>query len=229
MDDIIQRVINFFTSTAHSIGKKLIIAILALIVIVLINDHFGISYYYFTNMKIEHFRKIEEAKSYCANDSSLVAYFNEIEHNSLNRKTYIAKFLELFEKKPKTSDIQPLNNGKKKNTPKFIERLPENPSRLKIWNTITATPIAVYLLIISFCAIIFAFTKKDLNHRRIIVLAGFFMIFLSLLLGWIFQFILGSIPVIYERAYINYIINFLINVIAIIIVNKQFQNKKKPG
>lgn len=230
--EILQPIINWFTDRDRPLTKRILIGVLSILIIFLVDNIFGFSYILIQNIKVNHVIKLEEAKNLAKDDIYVLEYLSNIERSSIERMNIFQRTLTLLENSPKTSDIQSLGNINNENIPKFIEQLPEMPIRSKRWNTITATPIAVYLLIISFVVIIFAFTKNDLSHRRIIALVGLFMIFLSLSLGWIIQFILGSIPVIYDRAYINYTINILINVILFIItyinLNKKKNNKETP-
>lgn len=230
MEKIIEWIKEFFTSKTHSIGKKMGIAFLTLFVIFFINDYMGISYFYITNMKINHIIKIEEAKYYCKNDTTLIEYLNKIEQKSLNKKSYITKFIDLFEKSSNLKEKTIINKhdnvvAENKSDRKLQSILKENPVRSKLWNTITSSFTQIIGVLLAFFLMITSFFSSK-GERFNLFLASIFLLIICTSLIWFLQWIFGLIPVIWDRAYINYVINLILNLLLTLITYHFSKNIK---
>ncbi|NOU19551.1 MAG: hypothetical protein HOO91_18500 [Bacteroidales bacterium] len=241
--DILKEILKFFTDKTNSTTTKFFGIIVFVLVIFFIDNLLGFSFYYSNNQKINQLLNIEKLKRECPENPAILSSLNEAEEDILQRKNIIKSFFELFSKedfdikkhkaqihidtvfveriinsKPfnDTSNIQLL---KKESTPKKKETT--FVSRSKLWHTLSSSFILIVVLI-GF-PIIFIFAEKTFNWDTLFVLI-FILIFLAGLI-WIYQFILGLIPVIMGKVWINYLLNSFIHGFSIWIIIYSIKKK----
>lgn len=234
MSELLKRIFDFLTNRKLHVSKKIIISILSILAIILLDNYYGFSYYFLSNLKVEHVRKIEEAKRYALNDSVLTIYLNQIEAKSIARDTYIDNFFELFKSEPKNEitessilEIKTKSEYESKNTPASAEKwFPEKPIRSKLWHTITSSFAPILGVFISFIALIISFFNKS-GERFMMLLGSILLFVLFAFLIWVLQWLLGLIPVILNRAYLNYILSISLNIVFIIGLYKLGKKQKQ--
>lgn len=84
----------------------------------------------------------------------------------------------------------------------------EIKSRSRLWHTLTSSYFLIFLMII---LPVFPFTEKPFNWNLLIGVLFFAILCAGLI--WLNQYILGLIPLIFNKPWINYILNILIHTI----------------
>jgi len=97
-------------------------------------------------------------------------------------------------------------------------------TRSKLWHTISSTCALIFLIIVF---AIFPFTEKKFSWNTffgvillILVLVGFI---------WLFQFLFGLIPVIWNRPWLNYILNIIIQTVFWVTIGFVVNNNEKKS
>jgi len=218
--DLIERIVNFFTSKDHSPLSKVSWGIIIILLIFGVDNYLGFSFHYRSSKKVEQIKNIEETKKNCENNPDLIKSLNELENDIINRKDIFQHFIALFDREELKNDIDntykvedPENNNKVEDF--FINLFPEMPQRSQLWHTISSSALWILLfvglVVYSFC-IPFIKEKKKGN-----IALGILSLFVTLaILTWLFQFLFGLIPVILNRAYLNYLIQILFQILIII-------------
>lgn len=232
---IIDWLLKWLTDKAKPISSKIAFVLFALIIIFVMNDLIGFSFYYINNKKIEHIKNIEEAKSYCGNNPKVQEYINNLEYEALNHKGYIQEFKELFEKKDVNadSDIDSKNNivDNSKSSDNWninnviMKIFPEYPYKSQLIHTITSATLPLLLmLLISFALLVVPFMDIE-NKLQVWIGVIFFLIFLAAI-TWVLELVWGLLPVILDRSYINYCIQLLPQILVSVLIWRTSRTKK---
>ncbi|MCY1719575.1 hypothetical protein OU798_04440 [Prolixibacteraceae bacterium Z1-6] len=99
--------------------------------------------------------------------------------------------------------------------------------RSRLWHTISSGALIVVLALFVFILMLFVpfYSKKE---NRLSVFIGILMVFPFLAMWlWLFQWLLGLIPVINNMPWINYLINIGVNILIVIALTLYFQRKEK--
>lgn len=242
--DFIKEIFKFFIDKNYSITSKFVGIVIPILILFFIDNLLGFSFYYSNNQKITQLMNIEKLKNECYDNSYVLESLNETEKAILERKNVISLFLELFSKE---------NLDVKKQEPQiridtaYIERADtvvirdatinanfqqsENSiknnetvvvSRSRLWHTLTSSYFFIFLLII---LPIVPFTEKSFSWSTMIGMLLVMIIVAGLI--WLNQFLLGLIPIIFKRVWINYVINILIQGIVFTIAIVWFNEKPK--
>lgn len=215
MEEIIKRFIGFFESDRISVSRKIGIPLLVILAILLLDNVFGISYYWMNKMETDYIVKVEEAKRICGGDSVLVSHFNEKIENAINRQNIFQWFGSLF-KNTKLDDVKEANDTNL-NTNIFnrIEKLFPEIKRNQMWHTITSS--LLWIIFLAFLSLFLIFAPFIVEKDKVATILGVIIgVVILVFLVWITQWIFGLIPVILNRAYINYILQLIINLIPIV-------------
>lgn len=229
MGELIKKIINFFESEKVSAFRKIAIPALVVIVLLSLDNILGISYYWVKGMKIDYIVKIEEAKTKCKSDSIPLSQFNSMMEDAINRRNVFQWFSSLFENsnigKTKKMDVT-TDDG---SFLSIVKTIFPTLGRNQLWHTITSSLLWIIFLFILLLILFFSpfFVEKD---RLSIIMGMLIGIGLLVFLIWLTQWLFGLIPVILGRAYINYIIQLLLNLIPISILTigtiKEVKKKK---
>lgn len=213
--DFLKHVISFFTDREHPLSAKVVGATMFVVAILLLDNIFGISFYYSTKLKIEQLQAIKDLRR-DNNEPKLTVLLNETEKQILERKNVVQIFLGLFTKKKIDSvpNLTPDTVYITKHDTIFVDkhaadleplhRTGSDDSRSQLWHTISSS----YFLIMIFGLMPFMlFMEKRFSWTNLVatlfgmaLLAGFI---------WLNQFLYGLIPLILGKPWINYTINGL--------------------
>ena len=198
MGELISKIWNFFESDKVSISRKITIPILLVLTILMIDNIGGFSYRFTNSQKIDYLLKIEKAKVEFRQDTIVCSILDKMEYDLINRKNVIEQFVDLFDNqeifKSKSSAINKENIDNHK------------ISRNQFWHTISSSLFWIMLLILPF-------TLKENKLSAILVMVIGIGVMVTLI--WITQWLFGIIPIILNRPWINYTIQFIINLIPI--------------
>jgi len=236
MMDIFREIIRFFTTKEFSFTSKLFGVIFVILTIFLIDNLLGFSFYYSNNQKIEQLTTIENLKDKCADNEGLLIVLNGIEEKTINRKNVFENFFDLFNrdeidlKQPEiivrvdTIYIEIKDTIIIGDTIQIIPKITEiqneiresivtyKKSRSQLWHTISSS---FFLIMMMLSLPILPFTQKKIDWDLVlgvivlmVIIAGFI---------WLNQHLLGLIPVILDRPWINYILNFIIHIFLLLL------------
>lgn len=229
MEEIIKRFISFFESDRISISRKIAIPLLVVLTILLLDNVLGTSYYWINEMETDYIVKVENAKKICESDSILVAHFDEKISHAINRQNIFQWFASLFKntgiENVKESSSTNLNGNIISNIGKWFPEVERN----QMWHTITSS--LLWIIFLAFLSLFLLYAPFVVEKDKVATIFGVIIgIGVLVFLIWITQWIFGLIPVILNRAYINYILQLVINIFPIIALTvgtiKEVKKKK---
>lgn len=215
MEELIRKFIGFFESDRISVSRKIAIPLLMVLVVFLLDNALGISYYWINKMEIDYIVRAEEAKAICESDSIILSHLNDKIEKAINRKNAFQWFASLFENAniEKNEEVSVTNSDR--NILSVIGKWFPELERNQMWHTITSSLLWVILFAILLLFSIFVpfIVEKDKVATSIGVILGLGCL---AFLIWITQWLFGLIPVLFNRAYINYILQLGLNLIPIV-------------
>ncbi|WP_299162802.1 hypothetical protein [uncultured Tenacibaculum sp.] len=219
MDKLIERLLNLFENKSISFSLRTSIFIISIFVITACDYYLNFSYDYHLSKKIEKLESIDKLKKIYKNDSIKMSKINELEIQIFNRKHYSdrLKNLDLSQINPfKESDILTIKKTeiKKDDINKNVK------VRSSLWMILSSNYFFILIIIV---LIILPFTNSV--HRDVPNILGsiagiIILIGIISLVTWIAY----KIPLIYNRPYLNYILNFILHspfLISIYAANKK--------
>lgn len=228
MIDLFKTFLEYVRDKEKPLSRKVIIAIFLLLALLALNEYTGFTYYYPVGKEVEIISNIEVAKT-STNDQEIINYLNEKENDVINRKYLHERFLELFKRDELKKDIVASESNPEieasSNYSEIISKIfPEMPFRSQFWHTVTSAFIPLvglaFLVVFLFIS---PFLKMDEKWASIV--ACILGIMLAAGMIWLMQFLFGLIPVLFNRAYINYAIPIILQIYYIILILRN--NKKK--
>ncbi|WP_339788788.1 hypothetical protein [uncultured Imperialibacter sp.] len=237
--DLFKEFIRFFTDRDYSITSKFVFVIILVAGVLIIDNLLGFSFFYVNQQKIDQLEKIEKLKKISKENKPLVQLLEETENQIINRKTVIEGFLELFSKEQLDNGPAPVfqisdsifivnsdsllfpTDSLKGNVKEFLVADGERKYRSRLWHTITSS----YLLIILMIALPIS-GLSDKPFRWANFLGLLFATGLVAGIVWLNQYLLGLIPVLFNRPWVNYALNFLIQTAIFIWIGLASQKGK---
>lgn len=214
MEELIRKFINFFESDRISVSRKIAIPLLMLLVVLALDNILGISYYWINKIEIDYIVKVEEAKAVCESDSIILFHLDDKIEKAINRKNIFQWFASLFENAniEKNTEVNITNSDG--NILSVIGKWFPEVERNQMWHTVTSSLLWVILFAILLLFLIFAPFVVEKDKVATIIGVIFGLGILAFLI-WITQWIFGLIPVILNRAYINYTLQLGLNLVPI--------------
>ena len=214
MEELIKKFIGFFESDRISVSRKIAIPLLLVLVVLALDNILGISYYWINKIEIDYIVKVEEAKAVCESDSIILSHLDDKIEKAINRKNVFQWFASLFENAnvEKNAEVNITNSDG--NVFSVIGKWFPEVERNQMWHTVTSSLLWVILLAILLLFLIFAPFVVEKDKVATIIGVIFGLGILAFLI-WITQWIFGLIPVILNRAYINYALQLGLNLVPI--------------
>lgn len=214
MEDFFSKIWDFFLSDRISLTPKITIPVVLFLIAFLFVDYYGFFYYYANGKKLDYLAQIEETKEKCASNPLVVSYLEDMEKEAIERKNVFQWFASLFKNEDSLDDFQ-ISNEENNSSSKGLGRIFPPCERNQFWQTLTSSLcwiLVLLVLIFSLASLPFSSSHDKLSSllRLLLGIGGMgFMV-------WLTQWIFGLIPVIGDRAYINYAIQLIINLSFII-------------
>ena len=214
MEELIKKFIGFFESDRISVSRKIAIPLLLVLVVLALDNILGISYYWINKIEIDYIVKVEEAKAVCESDSIILFHLDDKIEKAINRKNIFQWFASLFENAniEKNTEVNITNSDG--NILSVIGKWFPEVERNQMWHTVTSSLLWVILFAILLLFLIFAPFVVEKDKVATIIGVIFGLGILAFLI-WITQWIFGLIPVILNRAYINYALQLGLNLVPI--------------
>ena len=206
MDKLLDRIIKFFDNKSFSFRLRTSIFIISLFALITSDYFFNFTYDYHLNNKIEKLESLNKLKKIYESDSLKIVELTEVENRIFNRTHYSDRLRNL--------DLNQINIFKKSDTTEIINPVIKNdnttinkPIRSVFWMVLTSNYF-FFILIIGL--IIMPFTGSV--HRELKnVLGSIAAIILLIGIIYLITWIAYKIPLLWNRPYLNYILNFLIH------------------
>lgn len=184
--------------------------------------YLGFSYNYHLNNKVEQLDKISNLKKKYQKDSLMIVGLSEMEHKVFYKKHYSDELSYLFLKDSttsKTSEIIDQNNPKNNKPPTITK----SPVRSIYWMIFTSNYL--FVIILPFLIFLPLYSK---DGRKASTLAGWFASLIMFgVFGAITTWIAYQIPVIWNNPIWNYVLNFLIHTLFLILIFRLNNDKEK--
>ena len=97
MSGLIEKILDFFGSTAVSFPKKMTISTLVFMSILLVDNYCGFSYYFVQSYKLDYITSLEDARVKYANDRVVSQELDGMMVNALNRWTVFNAVSDIFQ------------------------------------------------------------------------------------------------------------------------------------
>ncbi|WP_298109430.1 hypothetical protein [uncultured Bacteroides sp.] len=210
MSELISKIWNFFENRRISIPRKISITILIILSILFVDNIVGFSYLYINSQELDYLLKIEKTKVAFNQDTITCKLLDEMKYDFINRRTVVEQFLELFDSRSALKVKASHNNMQQ-------ESDSENIQRNQILHTVSSSLFwIIWLIIFLFMLIISPFAPPD-NKWGLILGMVIGVSGMSILI-WVTQWLFGLVPIFFNRPWINYTLQFILNLIPIFIL-----------
>ena len=205
MDKLLDRVLKFFENKAIHFGLRTSIFIISIFVLTTSDYYFNFSYDYHLNNKIEKLKSINSLKNIYKTDSLKLAELTELENRIFKRTHYSDRLrnldlsqINIFKKSDKTEIKRPVI----KNDNTTINK----PIRSLFWMIMSSSYFFVFTIIIMLILPFTGSVHREIKNILGSIAAIIIIIGIISLITWIAY----KIPLIWNRPYLNYILNFIL-------------------
>ncbi|MFC0878802.1 hypothetical protein ACE01N_19560 [Saccharicrinis sp. FJH2] len=221
MTHILELIKSLFLDNSKSWGFRTAMSISIIVFLIFIDIGLKFTYNIHINNKLDQLTKIQYLKESYSNDSIKLNKIITLEHKVIQSKHYSELLSDLYRKISFKSENIDQNN---------IQNSPTNNNKAKpirniYWMIITSS--FTYILLLPLILFLPLFDK---DFRKASGLFGWIASLVTFTLFIAFMTWLSyKIPLILGRAYLNYIVNFIIHIFLIttlIILNNNNQDKK---
>lgn len=214
MGELIKKLIGFFESDKVSVFRKIAIPVLIVLCLLSLDNILGVSYYFVNGMEVDYIVRIEDAKDKCNSDSIALLHFDNMMKDAIHRKNAFQWFASLFENSNTGCGIED-NISSDEGFLSSVEKIFPTLERNQLWHTLTSSLLWIIAFggLLLFLAFSPFFIEKD---KAATIVGMIFGLGLLVFLIWITQWLFGLIPVIFDRAYINYSLQLGLNLIPIV-------------
>ena len=190
----IKGIFRFFRNKKNSFYKKSFGVFFLFLFILLIDNLLGFSFYYPINQKIGPLTNIAILKNNYAGNDEILTKIDIIEKKIINRKNVLEKIEEKLN---------------------VINESSANRSRSKLWHTLSSSIILIIVGLILFNDLFLGIKVGNFWWQAIPEFLFVFLFLFPIFAGviWINQYLLGFIPVILGRPWINYLLNIVISTV----------------
>jgi hypothetical protein len=206
MDKLIERLLKFFENKSIHFGLRTSLFIISIFVLTTCDYYFNFTYDIHLNNKIEKLESINSLKEIYQTDSLKLTELTELENRIYNRDHYSDRLRNL--------DLNQINIFRKSDTTDIKKPVIKNgntitnkPIRSLFWMVLTSNYFFIILII---GLIIMPFTGSV--HRELKnVLGAIAGIIIIIGIIYLITWIAYKIPLLWNRPYLNYILNLLIH------------------
>ena len=207
MGILIDAIYRYFANDKVPLSTKVKLTILALLALILIDNHHGFSHTVINSYKVDYMMKLESAKQQYKGDTAFVARINhliEIEHN---RKGGVQKFRSLIS--PKVDEKQ------LKRSDELYSKILEE--RDPVIHTFTGAFVTLSFMLFCILAIVINLFRRSERSLNIFFWASI-MVVVSACLTYSISLAWALLEPICGHLWINYIIQAVVNIIIIVLI-----------
>lgn len=207
MISIIETIFRILLDKSSSIGHKTSIFISLIGIVILLDFGFQFSYDIYISNKLSNLEKIDHLKDVYTNDKLKQSFLISTEKRIFENKHY-SEYLSSWIHNLQVED-------KQKDTIEKYDEIPKgkDEKRLLVWMFISSNFIILFTFVVLF--LIGLFLKKEAKRDMLVGLFATFLI--ALIFMAMFTWILSFIPLILNRPYLNYLLNFIIQFILVVL------------
>ncbi|PCH76007.1 MAG: hypothetical protein COB98_07425 [Flavobacteriaceae bacterium] len=204
MNKLLERILNFFENKSIPFRLRTSIFIISIFVLTTCDYYSNFTYDYHLSSKIEKLKSINDLKKIYKSDSLKLSELNELENRIFKRTHYSDRLRNLnLNQILKISDTTKIKSPVVKNDNTIINK----PIRSLFWMVLTSNYFFIILII---TLIVLPFTGSV--HREIKNVLGSIagvLIFIGVI--YFITWVAYQIPLIWDKPYLNYILNFIIH------------------
>jgi len=205
MDKILERIFKFFENKSIHFGFKTSIFIISIFVLFACDYYLDFTYDNHLNNKIEKLQSINNLKKIYKSDSLKLSELTELENRIFKRAHYSDRLrnldlsqINIFKKSDKTEIKRPVI----KNDNTTINK----PIRSLFWMIMSSSYFFVFTIIIMLILPFTGSVHREIKNILGSIAAIIIIIGIISLITWIAY----KIPLIWNRPYLNYILNFIL-------------------
>jgi len=205
MDKILERIFKFFENKSIHFGFKTSIFIISIFVLFACDYYLDFTYDNHLNNKIEKLQSINNLKKIYKSDSLKLSELTELENRIFKRTHYSDRLrnldlsqINIFKKSDKTEIKRPVI----KNDNTTINK----PIRSLFWMIMSSSYFFVFTIIIMLILPFTGSVHREIKNILGSIAAIIIIIGIISLITWIAY----KIPLIWNRPYLNYILNFIL-------------------
>lgn len=194
----IGKLIDYFTNQNYKLAEKFVVTFSILLILLLINNLTGFTYYYSVGKKIELIKELDESIYNNKSDSITMNFALDLKKEIIDEKNLSDRFSNFI------SNINLSKYGKKIQKNKLLFNL----SSSGLW----------YLLIIIIIPLSFLNGLNTPFNEKVIgaIIMGLLLSFFA----WIYYIVFSLIPIINNNWTYNYIINLLLQISSFYLFSK---------
>ncbi|WP_298289175.1 hypothetical protein [uncultured Lutibacter sp.] len=221
MDKLIERILKFFENKSIHFGLRTSLFIISIFVLTTCDYYFNFTYDIHLNNKIEKLESINNLKEIYKTDSLKLYELTELENRIYKRTHYSDRLRNL--------DLNQINIFKKSNTTEIKRPVIKNdnitiknPIRSLFWMVLTSNYFFIILIIGLFIMPFTGSVHRELKNVLGSIAAIIILIGIIYLITWIAY----KIPLIWNRPYLNYILNIILHSPFLYILYASFKKQK---
>lgn len=240
MSELITKIFDYFENRAISMSKKMTMLVFCIIVLLLVDNYCGFSYYFVQSYKLDYITNLEDARLKYSNDKVVSQELDKMMVNALNRWTVYNAVSDIFQETFSTTSeareqqlVEELSMKKEDLPKKDVKEMVDSneglfsqcfpvEERSPFWHTLCSSLNLVFLLAICVIYLIFSPFVHDANKKDALI--GMCAI-IPILVGGIFitQWIVSFIPDIYSRPRINNFLYVVANISVVILLTRNIK------
>lgn len=207
MGNLVDAIYKYFTDEKVPLSTKVKLTILALLALVLVDNHYGFSHTVINSYKVDYMMKLEAAKRQYKEDTAFVARIDQLIEIEHNRKGAVQKFRSLLS--PKVEEKQ------YKKSEEVYRKLIEE--RDPIIHTLTGSLITLLPMVSGILAIIISLLRPSRRSIDIFFWATI-MVIVSSCLTYYVALAWTLLEPICGQLWINYVLQFIVNTVALMLI-----------
>lgn len=228
MGKLFEKIFEFLESRALSMSKKITMLVLIIMIVLLVDNHCGFSYYFVQSYKLDYITRLEDARVKYANDGAVSQELDRMMVNALNRWTVYNAVSDIFQKTFSTTSeareqqlAKEIVKSHKDNVERkivtqedshdFLSFLFPIKERSPLWHTVCSCfNLILFLFLCIFYLICSPFIHDDNKKNALLGMCVIIPILIGLI--FLFQWLISFIPDINGRPRINYLIYVVFNI-----------------
>tara|TARA_Y100000385_G_scaffold59597_1_gene57714 strand:- start:127 stop:798 length:672 start_codon:yes stop_codon:yes gene_type:complete len=206
MDKLLQLIINFFQNKSIHFGLRTSLFIISIFLLSICDYHLNFTYDIHLNNKIEKLESINNLKKIYRTDSLKFLKMTELENQVYKRRHYLDRFRNL--------NLNQINIFKKSDTPKIKKpvintdnTIYNKQTRSLFWMILTSSYFLIGLIIVLIIMPFTSYVHRQSNN----IIGNIALIILIFGIIYLLTWIAYKIPLILDKPYLNYVLNFLIH------------------
>jgi hypothetical protein len=197
---------DWFTDPSRALPKKMVVAVVILLGIMMVNDLLGFAYYYRMNKKVENFERLTKIIGDSGTDSTSRAKAFVLREEVVCKQPDYLVFMNIFGKFCRSI------SAVRKTTVPITETTTKIAANVSIRNEVLffVSSSGIYVIIGIIAMMIMLFHKRQPIVQKLAGAVTFFLLFLIVSIAM--YYLTNLIPILFSNWSFNYIANILIQI-----------------